>query len=815
VTFQNYTTKGPKCWPAAADGAVVPIPGVAQQDSAWEVLAGAVDNNTDIVATGFVVLTAGGNADIEFDLGAGLPGDERVVATARIGVQTHAGVHATAEFGLPVYVPGPVRLVVRIRHASATAGNVVVALQYQEAELAQERAITAPPQDDEILNPQLYPKCITAELTPPFTSDKDVARLAALVDLKNGQRLRAVVVLSWKAVETADGVYSWTAYNNLVDWAHNNDIDLHFVIKNVPQWASGNADPLVPPTDPTDFANFAGVAVGRYGPYGTYVLDFENGWCVKHWSIWDGVNEDMNPTPNSATYAAILVESYDAMKAKSPIIFVYVGSLSLGGVAPVTWMGGIHSNGGTNKYSRAAITPFSGNTVTDAVPHIQSLRTFLNANGRSDAKILVTWGMPASAGDAAGLARQAEQNLQLFNERGPDWRADPTLGVSEVVQHSLADDANGDTGVVDDSDDAVPKEPGYGNFKVAMAADRDPVYDFPKFYQGSLGGAEYTDPQRASRFPAFIDSKGERDQRLIVRAALDWFRVEPTQGNFLFHQDGFGWDGLVDFAFQNGIELWVTIEGTPSWARAPGHDTFSPPTDPQYYADFAEVCVQRYAPGGSFVSGYGNGNWGVRLWCLENELNLMPAHINWTPQFHAQCHVAAYDAMKAVTTDIRVAASALANDGGPAWLRDFLNHASNPGAHMDSQACNPYSGDDVAAAGTHLAKYRNRLDGEGFTNVELDITEWGVGAHHNNPTRMAKQAALVLQYFNELRPVWRTLYKLRYASYFPLTATESVNSDDTPWGLSYDDFQGPGPDDNLFTVPKPAYYVFRDGIYCR
>ena len=84
-------------------------------------------------------------------------------------------------------------------------------------------------------------------------------------------------------------------------------------------------------------------------------------------------------------------------------------------------------------------------------------------------------------------------------------------------------------------------------------------------------------------------------------------------------------DELARNAQARGIELLITIWGTPSWANGGGEPN-APPSDPADLADFAQAVSDRY-------SGRHPGYPGVRLFSAWNEPNL---ELFLSPQFDAQ-----------------------------------------------------------------------------------------------------------------------------------------------------------------------------------
>lgn len=161
-------------------------------------------------------------------------------------------------------------------------------------------------------------------------------------------------------------------------------------------------------------------------------------------------------------------------------------------------------------------------------------------------------------------------------------------------------------------------------------------------------------------------------------------------------------DDLVRSAQQRGIELLVTIWGTPEWANG-GHAPNRPPRDPADLEDFATALADRY-------SGRHPGYPAVRLFSAWNEPNLEQflapqfdgAGRSVGPELYAPLARAIYDGVKRGNSDALVAIGETSPRGrdvptngvvqdshSPARFARLLSEA-RPAVRFDAWAQHPY-----------------------------------------------------------------------------------------------------------------------------
>jgi hypothetical protein len=121
----------------------------------------------------------------------------------------------------------------------------------------------------------------------------------------------------------AAGVDAWAKYDNIVDLAEANDIEIIARLSNPPSWSrsldDGEIGTLAPPDDYADFADFAAGVAGRYGDR------------IRYYQIWNEPNgndewgfQDVNPE----AYTELLCMAYERIKEVDPDATILAGALT-------------------------------------------------------------------------------------------------------------------------------------------------------------------------------------------------------------------------------------------------------------------------------------------------------------------------------------------------------------------------------------------------------------------------------------------------------------------------------------------------------
>jgi polysaccharide biosynthesis protein PslG len=100
-----------------------------------------------------------------------------------------------------------------------------------------------------------------------------------------------------------------------------------------------------------------------------------------------------------------------------------------------------------------------------------------------------------------------------------------------------------------------------------------------------------------------------------------WIRVPFNWVTLEMHGRGrYNWgpgDKVVNIANSLGLRIAAVVSYTPSWARPPGTNGITPPSNPADYGNFLGAAARRYGPRG------------VHTWEIWNEPNLFPM---WSPR---------------------------------------------------------------------------------------------------------------------------------------------------------------------------------------
>lgn len=90
-----------------------------------------------------------------------------------------------------------------------------------------------------------------------------------------------------------------------------------------------------------------------------------------------------------------------------------------------------------------------------------------------------------------------------------------------------------------------------------------------------------------------------------MRTDFDWAHIQPAQDTLKWDK----YDRFVQNVTSKGLNISAILDYGVAWASG-NADTKYPPTDPQDFADFCTLVVERYAP------------MGVKFWEVWNEPNL-------------------------------------------------------------------------------------------------------------------------------------------------------------------------------------------------
>lgn len=237
--------------------------------------------------------------------------------------------------------------------------------------------------------------------------------------------------------------------------------------------------------------------------------------------------------------------------------------------------------------------------------------------------------------------------------------------------------------------------------------DRGPVVPWPadEFGYGAQSHAVVGDPAFA------MD---------VIRNQLDldWVKVQLKWAHVYPEPDADQWfiyDGAINDANKNGLNLMLSVVSAPSWTRAAGNEN-GPPDDYAQYAQFLDELLTRY-PGKIQA---------IEVWNEQNLDREWATSEGLVPEQYVEFLAQAYKTIKAKDPNILVISGALAPTGihdGVTSYDDFLyldaalaagllNYADCVGVHHNGYNIGPDVGFEEASAQpeAETAFYRGPFD---------------------------------------------------------------------------------------------------------
>ncbi|MGB8402683.1 MAG: cellulase family glycosylhydrolase [Mycobacterium sp.] len=286
-----------------------------------------------------------------------------------------------------------------------------------------------------------------SESTLYFMSQSDLN--TAMQQMQTMGITQVRVLLPWRAMEPADGSYSWTQSDQLLNTAKQYGIAVDACVTSTPTWASNYG--LLPngaPTNASDYASFVKAVAQRYGS--------SNGDAtgkISSIEVWNEPNgfTGWTPSPNVQDYTNLLKAAYTAIKSVAPGITVVGGVLGAGitigslTINPVNFLQQMYADGAQGFFDALSFHPynytsmFSSGTAfaNSAIKQLQALRALMNSNGDVAKLIWATeYGQPTTS--AAGSQTQQAQYISDFLNT---WSK--LTGVGPMFLYSLIDTNTG------------------------------------------------------------------------------------------------------------------------------------------------------------------------------------------------------------------------------------------------------------------------------------------------------------------------------------------------------------------------------------
>ena len=203
----------------------------------------------------------------------------------------------------------------------------------------------------------------------------------------------------WSRVEVAPGVYSFRAYDSLVDAAARRGLTVLPVLFDPPAFQSSRPSPgasgTYPPRSAAAFAAFAAVLVHRYGPNGSFWAERPEipRRTIRAWQVWNEPHlRPYWPTgPDPAAYTAMLRVVSRGIKAADPGAEVVSAALSQSniGMPILDYLRGMYRAGAQGTFDSLAIHPYA--RAADQVYKImRNVRRTANRSGDRHVGMRVT-----------------------------------------------------------------------------------------------------------------------------------------------------------------------------------------------------------------------------------------------------------------------------------------------------------------------------------------------------------------------------------------------------------------------------------------
>jgi hypothetical protein len=202
----------------------------------------------------------------------------------------------------------------------------------------------------------------------------------------------------------------------------------------------------------------------------------------------------------------------------------------------------------------------------------------------------------------------------------------------------------------------------------------------------------------------------------VPPAEADRYRDEngvPTDYTFT--------DQIVSASAQRHLALLPVVQIAPGWAaRHPGRFA-SPPSDPQYYANYMAALARRYGPGGSFWTEHPEYiAQPIRYWQIWNEPSF---NTFWSDQPFAQDYVALVHASRIAVQSIDPGAKiVLAGLPNKSWSSLEKIYKAGGRDEFDIAAFHPFTA-KVGGVKTILQKDRKVMAKYGDQKKTLWVTE--------------------------------------------------------------------------------------------
>jgi hypothetical protein len=238
--------------------------------------------------------------------------------------------------------------------------------------------------------------------------------------------------LSWNEVQPNGAKdYDWSRYDQIVQIANQNNMNVLMIVGLTPAWARGSNCPteLCAPKDPAAYATFAAAASRHFSPLG-----------VHSWEIWNepNISYRFRPAANVGSYVAMLKAASVAIKqvdAKATIVAASTAPsrTDKSNYTPTDFLKGMYDHGAAGYFDAISSHPYtypilpSKSSPYDAWGQLTVMHDLMAQHGDGTKQIWITeFGAPTNGPNKVGEYVTESEQAQFTKEaitlfRKHDW----------------------------------------------------------------------------------------------------------------------------------------------------------------------------------------------------------------------------------------------------------------------------------------------------------------------------------------------------------------------------------------------------------
>jgi VCBS repeat-containing protein len=254
-----------------------------------------------------------------------------------------------------------------------------------------------------------------------FYSQADTDRMLDLLKADGVDTVR--ILIPWAGVEASDDVWTWSDVDRMVNSATARNMQVLGILNSPPEWAVVPGTPALggPPADPQEYAEFVSMVATRYAG------------AVSAYEVWNEPNyyTFWQPTPDAASYTALLKVAYTAIKAADPNAVVVAGGIAAApdsgtqAVNSVRFVTEMYEAGAAGYFDALSYHPYhyfvkfsqGGSYPTSPLTMANQIHDVMVAYGDGNKKIWATeYGQPAVLGGDANQAAAINDFLRAWRD---------------------------------------------------------------------------------------------------------------------------------------------------------------------------------------------------------------------------------------------------------------------------------------------------------------------------------------------------------------------------------------------------------------